>query len=165
MRLQVVMVISKCLIAALLAMVSQACLPSTDFDPIAVQVMDNSPVIPYTSCSPLKVKEAEILLPGDVVVEESDPRLWQVDFSPPSPNKEFGLTVSGSEGIVRVMWTPLSDISDILVGRLVLEDGTRISQDFQLTELAIGIIRYEDKNMPLRDFETQSMCQGESPQS
>lgn len=70
------------LILAIIWAVELACTPSTPFDPVAVRMRDPNQVeVTYISCEPVKVRGIEVIFSPDKVFDDSDERVWKVEFA------------------------------------------------------------------------------------
>ncbi|RAS59829.1 hypothetical protein C8D87_113135 [Lentzea atacamensis] len=148
------------LVAAVVALglLVGGCVPQAPYDPIAVRLTESGQVeIVYTSCQPLPVVTAEVVAPGEQIFDDGDPRLWQVDFSPPADLKQFVVGETPSGAVDRVPFQQPQP-GRILVARIVLHGDLALYHDFTLDDLSGGKVTYRQKNMAPEDFRRETSC-------
>lgn len=114
-------------------------------------------------CSPVRVTRVEVIAPRGEGDREGDPRLWQVDFTPPATDlRDVTLGVVPPGGTETVPWpaTGLGQDPDAsYIVNVVLDDGTAWEQGFsQERHLADGSVRFHDRNMSPDTFAEESRC-------
>jgi hypothetical protein len=143
---------------AALGLLVGGCVPQAEFDPIAVRLTESGQVeIVYTSCQPVKVVTAELVAPKDAVFYDDDPRLWQVDFSPPAEIQRFVVGEKPSGAVDRVPFQQPQS-GQMLVARIILHGDVALYHDFKLEDLSGGKVAYGPKNMSPDDFRRETSC-------
>ncbi|MFI9006785.1 hypothetical protein ACIGNX_06070 [Actinosynnema sp. NPDC053489] len=151
-------------VAAVLSLVlvgaaSVACVPQVPFAPIAVRLDDSGGVeILDTECEPRPVARVEVIAPDrDTVVDDSDPRLWRVDFAPASTARTYVVGEAPAGGEEVVGWrAPRPD--QRLFAQVVAEGGMTFGTGFSLGELAGGKVRFRLEYLTHEEFLEESKC-------
>jgi hypothetical protein len=113
-------------------------------------------------CSPTRVARFEVIAPMDGLLHENDPRVWQVDFTPPVPDlRSVVLGVVPPGGAVQIPW-PAAGLADwdddSFVVRAVLDNGEHWDQGFRPERIADGEVRFRERNVSPETFAEQSRC-------
>ncbi|MGH3767926.1 MAG: hypothetical protein ACRDTX_22730 [Pseudonocardiaceae bacterium] len=133
--------------------------------PVAVRAVPSGGVeVLLVPCSPVRITRFEVTAPREVVQRAEDPRVWQVDFSPPVTDLHrvvLGQVPQG--GTAKVPWPPAGlgsqDPEFGHVVRVVLDDGDYWYQGFdRQRDLTNGRIMFHDKSISADVFAGQSRC-------
>jgi hypothetical protein len=146
------------LIIGIIGAIGVACVPSTPFDPLAVRMKDANQVeVVYVPCEPVKVGGIEVIFSGDKVFDDSDQRVWRVEFASGQEVKDFvlGRVPPGASETVR--WQGLESGKTYVVA-VLRQGGDRDYQDFSLSDLVQGRVRFQDRNMTMEQFEKRKSC-------
>jgi hypothetical protein len=140
--------------------------------PVAVQGTPAAGVeVLLVPCSPVRITRFEVTAPREVVQRAEDPRVWQVDFSPPVTDlRRVVLGQVSPGGAEKVPWPPAGlnrqDPEFGYVVRVVLDDGNYWYQGFRRQrDLTNGRIMFHDKSVSPETFAEQSRCPQPSGQN
>jgi hypothetical protein len=132
--------------------------------PVAVRMTPSGQIEALlVPCSPTRIARFEVIGSSDGLLHENDPRVWQVDFSPPVPDlRSVVLGVVPPGAVVQTPW-PAAGLADSdedgYVVRAVLDNGERWDLSFLPDEdLADGEIRFHEQNISPETFAEQSRC-------
>ena len=131
--------------------------------PVAVRATSVGGIeVLIASCSPVRITRFEVTAPKETIQRANDPRIWQVDFSPPATDlRRLVLGQVPPGGTEQVPWPPagLSEDPDkIYVVRVVLDDGNYSYESFQKSDLIGGRVLFHDRPVSPETFAEQSGC-------
>lgn len=133
--------------------------------PVAVRATSSGMVeVLLVPCSPVRITRFEVTAPREVVQRAGDPRVWQVDFSPPATDlRRVMLGQVPPGGTEKVLWPPTDLASQDpdfgYVVRVVLDDGDYWYQGFsRQRDLIDGRIMFHDRSVSPETFAEQSRC-------
>jgi hypothetical protein len=131
--------------------------------PVAVRMTASGEIETLlVACTPARISRFEVIAPSDGVLDETDPRVWQVDFTPPVPDlHSVVLGVAPPGGAVRIPWPAAGlpgESEASYVVRAVLEDGERWDLGFRPERIANGEVRFRERDLSPETFAEQSRC-------
>ncbi|QQQ77418.1 hypothetical protein IOD16_02440 [Saccharothrix sp. 6-C] len=144
---------------ALIGAASAACVPQTPHAPLAVRLDDSGAVeILDTQCKMQAVNRVEVIAPDpDTVVDDSDIRLWKVEFGSPSTARTYVVGEPQPGGDEVVAWRK-PDPDQRLFAQISTDGGMTLGTGFTLADLADGKVRYHLENMTHEQFLEESKC-------
>ncbi len=148
------------------AAVLAGCFPSDParVHPVAVRTTSSGEVeVLLVPCSPVLISRFEVTDPQEAFQSADDPRVWQVDFSPPATDLHrvtLGQVPPG--GNEQVPWPSAGldsrDPDKNYVVRVVLDNGGYWYQGFDQRHLTEGRILFRDRSISPEAFAEQSRC-------
>jgi hypothetical protein len=133
--------------------------PQTPFDPLALRLDDSGALeILYAQCKVQGVIRVEVISPdAGSVVDDRDPRLWRLEFEPPSTARTYVVGEVPPGGKEVVEWREQSP-DKRLFAQIVTDGEMTFGAGFSLGDLADGRVRYHLKNMTHEEFLEESKC-------
>lgn len=148
-------------VGALLA----GCFPTepANTPPVAIRATSSSEVeVLLVPCSPVRITRFEVTAPQEAFQDPDDPRVWQVDFSPPATGlRQVALGKVPPGGTEQVPWPAgglEKDADKSYVVQVLLDDGVDWNQSFEVSDLTDGRIMFHDRYVSPETFADQSRC-------